>query len=249
MAVEVFVMVRRKALALVAAMALVSGLAASSAAAQTVDEIVALNARAKGSDWNSIQSMKMTGSAMIQGMEVGMVTYSKRPNLSRQEVTIAMPGMPPMAMTTIFDGQKAWMINPMMGSTEPQEIPDADAAAAASQASFDGPLLNYKEKGHTVELVGPSTVGGKKAHHVKVTTADKTVQHLHIDAETGVELKMVIETPAGAVETEMSDFKAINGVLMPHMMKVMQGGMVAAEMRISKIEFNVPIDDAMFKVK
>jgi len=25
--------------------------------------------------------------------------------------------------------------------------------------------------------------------------------------------------------------------------------MVAAEMRISKIEFNVPIDDAMFKVK
>ncbi|MGE3342053.1 MAG: hypothetical protein AB7L71_01355 [Vicinamibacterales bacterium] len=242
-------MVRRKAFALVAAMALVSGLAASSAAAQTVDEIVALNARAKGSTWSSIQSMKMTGSAMIQGMEVGMVTYSKRPNLSRQEVTIAMPGMPPMAMTTIFDGQKAWMINPMMGSTEPQEIPDADAAAAASQASFDGPLLNYKAKGHTVELVGPSTVGGKKAHHLKITMADKTVQHLHIDAESGVELKMVIETPAGSVETEMSDYKVVDGVPMPHLMKVMQGGTAMAEMRISKIEFNVPIDDAMFKGK
>ncbi len=242
-------MVRRKAFALVAAMAVVSGLAVGNAAAQTVDEVVALNAKAKGEKWSSIQSMKMTGSASIQGMEMGIVTYGKRPNLSRQEITMAMPGMPPMAMTTIFDGKTAWMINPMMGSTEPQEVPGSEAAAAASQADFDGPLHNYKAKGHTVELVGPSTVGGKKAHHIKITMADKTVQHLHIDAESGLELKMVIETPAGSVETEMSDYKVVDGVPMPHLIRVMQGGTAMAEMRMSKIEFNVPIDDAMFKGK
>jgi hypothetical protein len=29
----------------------------------------------------------------------------------------------------------------------------------------------------------------------------------------------------------------------------MQGGMVMAELRISKVEFNIPLEDALFKVR
>lgn len=241
-------MVRRKAFALGAAVALVFGLAGS-AAAQSLDDIVALNYKSKGGDkWKTIQTQKMTGAVAAQGMEMGLTIYSKRPNLGRQEITLAAGGQN-VTMVTMFDGQKAWTINPMSGSDAPQEMAGPEADTVRDQSDFDGPLLDYKAKGHTAELVGPSTVAGKKAHHIKITRKDKVVVHYHIDAETGVELKVINEMPGGNVETELGDYKLVDGVNVPHSIKVMQGGMVMAELRIAKIEFNVPVNDALFKVK
>lgn len=239
----------RRAWALGAAVALVCGLAGT-AAAQTVDEVVALNYKSKGGDtWKTIQTQKLTGVAMAQGFEVGMVMYGKRPGLGRQDLTIAIPGQPAITITQIYDGQKSWMINPMTGSDAPQELSGMEGDMLRDQSDFDGPLVDYKAKGHTVELVGPSTVGSRKTHHLKVTRKDNRVDHYHIDAETGAELKVVSETALGNVETEMGDYKVIDGVHVPHLIKASQGGQVAAEVRISKVEFNVPIEDSVFRVK
>lgn len=243
-------MVRRMAFALVATAALVTGLGVGTAAAQSVDEIVALNYKSKGGDkWKTIQTMKQTGVASAQGFELGMVVYGKRPNMGRQDLTIALPGQPAMTMVNVFDGQKAWMLNPMTGSDTFMEMSGPEADTVRDQSDFDGALIDYKAKGHTVELIGSSTVGSRKAHHLKITRKDKSVQHYHIDVETGVELKMVSETPMGAVETELGDYKDVDGVQIPHTVKVMQGGMVMAELRISKVEFNIPLEDALFKVR
>lgn len=222
------------------------------AAAQTVDEIVAKNYASKGGldKWKAIQTQRMEGVASAQGFELGMVVYGKRPNLGRQDLTIDV-GQGPMTMVNIFDGQTAWMINPMMGSDVPQEMSGPEADTVREQSDFDGSLVDYKAKGHTVELVGPATVGARKAHHLKVTRKDAPVQHYYIDVETGVELKVATEAAGAnpAVETEMSDYRSVDGVLVPHMIKVMQSGQVQAELRISKVEFNIPLDDALFKVR
>ena len=61
-------MVRRMAFALVATAVLVAGLGVGTAAAQSVDDIVALNYKSKGGDkWKTIQTMKQTGVASAQG--------------------------------------------------------------------------------------------------------------------------------------------------------------------------------------
>ena len=44
------------------------------------------------------------------------------------------------------------MIMPLMGSKEPQKMSEDDAKEIIEQADFDGPLVDYKEKGNTVEL-------------------------------------------------------------------------------------------------
>jgi outer membrane lipoprotein-sorting protein len=226
-------------------------LAAHPASAQTVDEIVARNYASKGGleKWKSIQTQRLTGAVSTQGIELGMVILGKRPNLGRQDLTIDM-GQGPMTMVNIFDGAKAWMINPMTGSDVPQEMGGPEGESVKDQSDFDGALIDYKAKGHTVELVGPATVGSKPAHHLKVTRQGQPAQHYYIDVETGVELKISTEAGAGpAVDTEMSDYRLVDGVQVPHLIRVMQGGMVQAELRITKVEFNVPIDDAMFKVR
>jgi hypothetical protein len=140
-------------------------LAAHPASAQTVDEIVARNYASKGGleKWKSIQTQRLTGAVSTQGIELGMVILGKRPNLGRQDLTIDM-GQGPMTMVNIFDGAKAWMINPMTGSDVPQEMGGPEGESVKDQSDFDGALIDYKAKGHTVELVGPATVGAALLH-------------------------------------------------------------------------------------
>lgn len=257
-------MVRRTALALATA-ALVTvhvgvgaeptrspGQAPSQSPAQSIDDIVAKNYATRGGPekWKSLHTQRMTGTASAQGAEVGMTIYSKRPNLGRQEITIEIPGQGTISMVSVFDGVKAWSSNPMSGSDAMQEMGPAETAAFRDQSDWDGALLDYRAKGHTVDLIGTETVLGKKAHRLKVTRKGLPTQHFYLDVETGVELKIATDAGAGpASEVEFSDYRLVNGVQVPHFIRVSQNGTVQAELRIDTIEFNVPIDDALFKVR
>ncbi len=54
--------------------------------AQTVDEVVARHVQATGGDkWKSVNSVKKTGEVTMQGTEMPLTVYTKRPNLHRQE--------------------------------------------------------------------------------------------------------------------------------------------------------------------
>lgn len=245
-------MFRRTTLALAAFAVFTVGVGVAPAFAQTVDEILAKNYASKGGleKWKSIQTQKMTGVASAQGFELGMVVYGKRPNLGRQDLTITIPGQPPVTMVNVFDGAKAWMINPMSGSDTPVEMSGPEADTVKEQSDFDGSLIDYKAKGHTIELVGTETLGTKKVHHLKVTRKGQPIQHYYLDAELGTEVKVTTEAGAGpSVETEMSEYRTIDGIQVPHLIRVMQGGQVQAELRISKVEFNVPLEDTLFKIK
>jgi outer membrane lipoprotein-sorting protein len=245
-------MFRRTTLALAAFAVFTVGVGVAQGFAQTVDDIIAKNYESKGGleKWKSIQTQKMTGVAAAQGFELGMVIYGKRPNLGRQDLTIEIPGQGPVTMVNVFDGLKAWMINPMSGSDAPMEMSGAEADTVREQSDFDGSLVDYKAKGHTIELVGTETLGTKKVHHLKVTRKGQPVQHYYLDTETGYEVKVTTEAGAGpAVESELSEYRTIEGVQVPHLIRVMQGGQVQAELRITKVEFNVPLDDALFKIK
>ena len=58
-----------------------------------------------------------------------------------------------MKIVIAFDGSTVWMDNPMMGDG-PQQITGPQADMAKGDADFDSILLDYKAKGHAIELVG-----------------------------------------------------------------------------------------------
>ncbi len=216
----------------------------------TVDEIVARHLATKGGaeKWKTIQSQKLTGVAVSQGFQLAMAVYAKRPNLSRQELTIEIPGQPTMTIVNLFDGNKAWMINPMTGDPAPRAMPDAETATAKAQSDFDGVLVDYKAKGYTVVLVDQAPLSGRPTFHLKVTRTDVPTQHIYLDAETFVERRVTTEGPT-ASETDLSDYKDVEGVMVPHTLRISQNGQLQAELKISKVEFNPPLDDSLFKIK
>jgi outer membrane lipoprotein-sorting protein len=255
-------MVKRSG-SLVCALAVIAALATAVAAqtpvpAQTpapassmpIDEIVAKHLATKGGaeKWKTIQTQKMTGVAVSQGFQLALTVFAKRPNKARQELTVEVPGRPVMTIVNLYDGTKAWTINPLSGDPTPQAMPDAETAIAKAQSDFDGVLVDYKAKGYTVVEVDQARVAGKPTHHLKVTRNDVPAQHIYLDPETFVEVRVSTEGPA-ASETDLSDYKPIDGIMVPHTIKIWQNGVLQAELRISKVEFNVPMDDSLFKVK
>jgi outer membrane lipoprotein-sorting protein len=214
-----------------------------------IDEIVAKHLATKGGaeKWKTIQTQKMTGVAISQGFQLALTVFAKRPNKARQELTVEVPGRPVMTIVNLFDGTKAWTINPMSGDSTPQSMPDAETAIAKAQSDFEGVLVDYKTKGYTVVEVDQARVAGRPTHHLKVTRTDLPPQHIYLDPETFVEVRVTTEGPT-ASETDLSDYKEIEGIMVPHTLKISQNGVLQAELRISKVEFNVPLDDSLFKI-
>lgn len=222
-------------------------LLASPAAAQTVDEVVAKNLEAKGgvARLKETQSVRMTGKGLIQGMDVSITTTTKRPSLLLNEMT-----MGGQKMRQGFDGQTLWMA---VDGRPPQPLPPGPQTDHIRQTSqIDSPLLDYKAKGTKVELAAPETDAGAKLHHLVVTPKGGLPMHYYIDAATGLESKIVVEAePEGQkmkMEMRFSDFKTIDGRTIPFMIKQFVDGKQVGQVTFEKVEFDVPVDDAIFRM-
>lgn len=235
----------RKTLIVVASLAALLCLS-SAASAQTVDEIVAKNLAAKGGieKLKSIQSIRSTGTMSAQGQTVTVLLVSKRPNLTRQEIVMAG-----QTMLMVFDGTKARMINPMV-STTPVDVQPEQLEMIKDQSDIDGPLVDYKTKGYQIDFVGAESPDGKLVLHLRVQRKALPVQDLYLDSVTFLEAKVSTTVPgSGVIETQFGDYRAVEGMTMPFSIKTVAAGMTLNEMKLTKIELNVPIDDAIFTIK
>lgn len=217
---------------------------AGSASAQTLDEVIAKYRAAKGGDaWQKVESMRMSARIVTQGIELPMTMVTKRPNMMRQDMSFQGA-----SIVQAFDGTTAWQINPMMGTEGASEVTGPMADALKDQADFDGALFDYKKKGSTAELVeteDPTIV------HVKLVSKSGQTQHYYLDAATMLEKKVIVDADMGAgpmtIETELSNYQTFDSIPVP--MTITQNaptGQVA--ITVEKVEFNVPVEDALFRM-
>lgn len=220
-------------------------LAGAQLAAQDVDDLVARNVQAKGGaeKLQAVLTMKQTAHVTSPGMTGTITVYGKRPNLVRQEIEIAG-----QKIVNAFDGTTAWSINPFTGAGQPVAVSGPQADDIKMQSDFDSPLVNYKAKGYELELVGLETVGARKAYHLKLTSKEHRVQQIYLDAETNLEIKIVGDSQMGRVESELSNYREIQGLKLPFTMKTVSAGTVVSQITVDAVELNPKIDDAMFKM-
>ena len=232
-----------------AAFALAALFIAGSASAQTpsADELVAKNLAARGGEakLKSLNSMKLTGSVSAQGMDIPLTVLTKRPNKMKQEMT-----MQGQKVVQAFDGENVWGVNPMMGSTAPRVIEGPTADALKTRSIFDGPLVGYKDRGDTLEVVGPADVEGVKTWKLKLTRKDGQFMHIFLDAETGLDKQWTATMDQNGmtmeIETLITDYQPIDGVMVARSMRSMMGGQQVAAVKFATVEFNVPVEDSEF---
>jgi len=216
----------------------------------TLDQIIEKHTQAVGGvdKLKAIQSVTLTGKAVLMGgqLEAPITMRVKRPGSMRMEFTVQ-----DKSYIQAFDGTTAWTVNPFTGSADPQKSNDEDTALARDDAdAIDGSLVDYKAKGHTVELVGKEDVEGTSAYKLKVTKKSGNVEYDYLDASTFLEIRSTGKRKQAGQELEFqstpSNYKAVNGVMMPYSLSQKVNGSPMMELTIEKIEANTPIDDTIF---
>jgi hypothetical protein len=234
----------RKALLALAGAALLAP-----ASAQTLDEILAKNLEARGGadKIKAVKTVRLTGRMTVgPGLEAPVVMEFKRPTKMRMDFTIQG-----MTGSQAFDGKGGWQIMPFQGNPNPEPMSPDDIKDAEEQADIDGPLVDWKAKGHAVELVGKEKVEGTDAWKLKITMKGGDVRYVFLDADAYLEIrgegKRKIRGTEMETEQTISDYKEVGGLVMPH---AFEGGPKGSPMRqkitIDKIELDVDIDDARF---
>ena len=225
------------------------------AAAATVEEVVAHNLEARGGEAaiSAVQSARTSGAMRMGGsaagaMEVPFTAEFKRPD--RVRVEFSLQGM---TAVQAYDGQVGWSVMPFLGKTEPEEMAPDQLKDIKDQADFDGPLVNYNEKGHTIELVGEEEVDGASAFKLKVTKANGDVVNIYLDRESFIELKSdtkrIVQGTEIEVTTHFKDYQKTNGLLFAHLIEMsFPGNPKGQVITITTIEFGVDLADDRFSM-
>jgi len=220
--------------------------------AQTADELVAKNIEAKGGmdKIQAIKTMRMTGKAVLPGGFVGAVTQeNSRPNLVRE--TFSLQGM---TAVQAYDGSAGWQIQPFSGRKDPQLLGEDDLRDLLIDSDFDGPMVNYKAKGNTVEFLGHDVVDGDDALRLKVTLKNGDILYYYLDPDTYLEIRREVqEFIRGSVKesaSEMGWYKPVAGVMFPFSLASGPKNDPTSwqTTTVEKIEVNVPLDAPEFAV-
>jgi hypothetical protein len=192
------------------------------ASSQTAEELVQKDIEAKGgvAKMKAIKSVRMTGKLDGSGGFTGVVGQeSKRPNLVRE--TFMFQGM---TQVQAYDGLTGWQIQPFGGRKDPELMGEDDARDLIIDSDFDGPLVDYKEKGNTIEYLGHDIVDGDDALRLKVTLKNGDIIYYYLiyyylDPDTFLEIRTERrEFIRGAVRESVADlgsYKPVAGVMFP----------------------------------
>jgi len=94
-----------------------------------------------------------------------------------------------------------------------------EAKDFTDNADFDGPLVNFAEKGYSVDYAGEEPIDGKKSFKLLLMNKSDNIFFLWVDAETHEIVKRTVYRAFNGqrvgVDTRFKDFRAVGGVLQP----------------------------------
>jgi hypothetical protein len=218
---------------------------------QTADELIAKSIQARGGleKMKAIKTVRITAKFEGGGGFTATVGQeNQRPNLIRQAFSL-------QGMTAVqaFDGATGWQIQPFGGKKDPELMGEDDLRDLLLDADFDGPLVDYKEKGSTVDYLGHDVVDGDDALRLKITLKNGDIIYDYLDPDTFIEIRREIQQfIRGSVRDRvvgLGSYKPVAGVMYPF--SISGGPKDHPEdhtVTVQKIEVNVPIDPADFNL-
>jgi outer membrane lipoprotein-sorting protein len=213
------------------------------ALAQTADEIINKHIEARGGidKLRALQSMTMQGTMVQGGVDVEMKYYYLQGKATKVEFTAAG-----QSGYNIVTDKGGWVFNPFMGHTAAEEMPADQVKDAQNQLDLQGPLVDYKTKGNTVEYLGKESSQGLEYYKLKLTRANGKVITYYLDKNylTAKTISTaLIQGTEQEVTAEYSDYRKTPDGYVIAFKRVSRG----TEISFDKVEINPKIDESIFK--
>lgn len=221
------------------------------AGAQTTEEIVAKVLAARGGleRAKAVKTQRITGTIYFSPELYGpFVAEFKRPGKMHNEVTIQNK-----TVVRTFNGKDAgWVINPFAGKDAPEAMSPQEIKDAMNESDFDGPLIDSKAKGMTIEFGGTEKVEGRDTYILKVTHKDGQVSKYAFDAKTYLMAKWSgadsVNGEAVTRETLFRDYRDVSGLKFAfELVSNNPGTDVTQRIVVEKIEVDPRIDESHFE--
>src|SRR5215210_2853092 len=238
-------MIMRRVLLVLAGLVLLAG----TASAQTAEEIVAKYIKTVGGadKIQAVKTLRKLGTfSGGGGFEAPIVEENKRGNMVRQEFSLQG-----LTAVNAYDGKTGWKIEPWQGKKDPEPLGEEEMKQIIEDSDFDGPLVNYQQKGNKIEYVGMDQVEGTDAYKLKVTLASGDVRYYYMDTDYFVPIKIdtkrMIRGAEREYETVLGDYKEVAGWYLPYSIESnVKGSQDRQKVTYEKIEANVAIADSRF---
>jgi photosystem II stability/assembly factor-like uncharacterized protein len=218
-----------------------------------VEELVTKNITARGGldKLRALKSLRITGKARFGGgdsqVELAHGSVQKRPGVARTEYTL-------QGLTAVdgYDGKEMWSTQPFEGRRDAFRRSADESKFMAHDADMDGPLVDWREKGHRVDYLGTEEIDGTMAQKLRVTRKDGDIEYHYLDPDTFLAMRVVTESKIRGVEqiseSDLGDYEQVAGVWMPFSIDAGGKGQPrSAHFTIERAEANVELDDAMFR--
>lgn len=211
--------------------------------AQTTNDIIAKHVESIGGMERlaNLNSIRMSGTMTAQGTDISVVTSKLHQVGVRMDLDITGS-----ENYQLLNDKTGWIFFPVMGMTEPREMEAPVYKTSVHQLDVQGALVNYKEKGISVQLVGKEKVNGADAHKLKVIFKNGHSATYYIDEKTSHHVKTVsrsfLNGNDAEVEITFNDFKQnADGYWFPYSITNSQGTII-----YDKIETNIALDPKLF---
>ena len=220
------------------------------AAAQTVDEIVTkvLAARGGVSRIKAVHSQRISGTINFgPGADGPFLVELERPGKMHIEVTVQG-----QTLVRSYDGKSTgWILNPFVENKAVTPMSAEDISNISDESDFDGPLVDYKQKGNLIALVGKKDVDGKPAYRLKLTNKKGEMRSYVFDAESFRLIKWEGTRKVGDKEVPWEsvfrDYRDVDGLQFAFEIDSAAPGTGQAQKIIAdKIEVNPQIDESHF---
>lgn len=215
--------------------------------AQTAEELVEKHISAIGGmeNWKKVNSIRQEATLSVQGMDIPVVITAVHNKATKQEYTV-------MGMTgySIITAEGGWNFNPMQGQTKPQPITQDELKYGKDQLDLQGDFVDYKAKGHSIQLMDKEDVEGVECLKLKLTRKSGNESIFFFDPKTYYIVRTSSKISANGQEVEsvvnLSNYQKLpEGIVVPH---TIENSAIPAPITLTKVIINGKIDDAVFKV-
>jgi hypothetical protein len=218
----------------------------------TAAQIVDRNVVARGGlqAWRGVKTLSMSGKLDAGGKQKVQLPFVLEMERSRKtRLELQFNGQ---TAVQVYDGTNGWKLRPFLNRRDVEPYTPEELKAASMQADIDGPLVDYVSKGTKVQLEGLQSVEGHDAFNLKLTLKTGQVQHIWVDAQTFLDVKIEgtprrLDGRFHPVATYMRDYRSVNGLMIPYVNETAVDGVKQTEkIVVEKVIVNPKLEDSHF---
>lgn len=216
---------------------------------QSPDDIIDKSVKASGGAeaYKNLKTISCSMKTTVLNFELMSNLFFKLPDKMRAEYIFQdKKGI------GIINGNTGWSYSDSLIVLDESSFNSLKSQMESQLDFFINPLYNYQKKGLKVEYVGDEKVDGKDVHKIRTIAKDSSEVYYFIDKNTYLIQRTNSKTLVNNVFVEatavFSDYKKINGLLIPSVIGIFTEGRKTAEMKFEKVDINTNLNDALFSV-